>query len=264
MTAGQQSHAGTGARVPALPAPLIGRDAEIAAVCDLLRGGSARLVTLTGPGGVGKTSLALAVAATLAEERAFPDGSTFVDLAPLRDPALVAPAIAAALQLHANGDGTTLDRLRAALVAQRRLLLLDNCEQVAAVAPELAALLAHCPHLTILATSREALRVRWEQRFDVSPLALPAPAASLTPEEDRASPAVALFAARVGAVRPDFALTPANAEAVTAFCRRLDGMPLAIELAAADGATLAPEALLARLDQRLDLLADGPRDLPER
>ncbi len=260
----REQGAGVGT-LPSLPAPLIGRDSEIAAVAALLTTTPpVRLLTLTGPGGVGKTSLALAAGAALVARNAFPAGATFVDLAPLRDAALVIPAIARALDLRDSGDHAPLDHLCAHLGQQSRLLILDNCEQVAAAATDLATLLSHCPGLAILATSRAPLRVRWEQQFVVSPLPLPDLTHALTPVAASAVPAVALFVARTIAAQPHFALTDANVRAVAEICVRLDGLPLALELAAARGHALSPAALLARLEHRLTLLTAGPRDLPER
>ncbi|MFN8514149.1 MAG: hypothetical protein U0232_06045 [Thermomicrobiales bacterium] len=270
--------AGRASGLPLLPAPLIGRDTALATLLALFTAQhpspsalstqhsalSTRLITLTGPGGVGKTSLALAAGAELARTPLFPDGATFVDLAPLRNPALVVAAIARALDLRDPGDRPALDHLRDHLAPQRRLLLLDNCEQVAAAAPDIAHLLAHCPGVAILATSRAPLHIRWERLFDVPPLATPDLAHPLTPATALASPAVALFAARVGAIQPQFAVTERNARAVAEICVRLDGLPLAIELAAARGTLLSPEVLLTRLGRSLTLLTDGPRDLPER
>jgi predicted ATPase/transcriptional regulator with XRE-family HTH domain len=248
-----------------LPVPLtrlIGREPDVRALQTRLQASHSRLVTVTGSGGVGKTRLAIAAAADLHE--AFPDGIVFVDLSPLTDPALVISAIATALGVRDDTGQPLLAALVDVLAPRRLLLLLDNCEQVVAAAPEVAALLAGCPLLTVLATSREALRVHGEHVVPLEPLQLPA-AGLLPPVDELAqTPAVALFVERAQAVRPDFALSSANAAAVTAICRRLDGLPLAIELAAARVRLLPPEALLARLDRRLPLLSSGPRDRPAR
>jgi predicted ATPase/DNA-binding CsgD family transcriptional regulator len=218
------------------------------------------LVTLTGPGGVGKTRLALALAhaATAAGERV-----AFVGLAALSDPDLVIPTIAHALEIAEAGSVPVAERLVAALRHQPALLVLDNLEQVSDAGPQLAALLTACPLLTLLVTSRWPLRVSGEHEFLVSPLALPDRTAD-SPAAIGDSDAVQLFVERAQAVRPEFALTDENAAAVAAICARLDGLPLAIELAAARIRLLPPHGLLARLDHRLTLLTDGARDLPAR
>jgi predicted ATPase/DNA-binding XRE family transcriptional regulator len=248
-----------------LPRPatrLVGRDRELAQLRDLLIGGEARLVTLTGPGGVGKTRLALAAAEELAAR--FGDGATFVSLAPIRDAALVVPTIAAALGLRESGGRPIEERLPEFLGAAELLLVLDNFEQVVAAAPDVARLLAAAPGVTALVTSRVVLRLSGEQEFPVAPFAAPDPELGSNLPALLANEAVTLFVLRSRSVKPDFALTEANAAAVAAVCARLDGLPLAIELAAARSKVLQPEGLLARLDRRLHVLTGGARDQPVR
>ena len=228
----------------------------------LYRDGDARLVSLTGPGGTGKTRLALDIASELID--AFPDGVFFVDLAAVRDPALVLASIASVLNVRQVSPGTLRETLTAYLVPKRMLLVLDNCEQVITAASDVAALLAACPQLAILVTSREPLRIGAEREFPVLPLGLPQAAHAPALEDLAQIPAVALFVSRATSIDPTFALTAKNAAAVAEICRRLDGLPLAIELAAARIRLLPPPALLARLEQRLPLLTGGARDLPAR
>jgi predicted ATPase/predicted negative regulator of RcsB-dependent stress response len=250
------------AELPTVLTALIGREHELATVVDLLRG-DARLVTLTGPGGIGKSRLAIESASQLRDR--FTGGIAFIDLAPVSDPLLVPRAIADAIGVRDLGGGGLDDKLRLALRDRRLLLLLDNFEQVVDAAPAMRALLADVPTVSALVTSRILLRVSGEHGVEVGPLPLPDPErAAAAVDEAARNPAVALFVERVRAATPDFELTADNADDVARICVALDGVPLAIELAAARARVLAPAALLDRLDRRLPLLAGGARDLPER
>ena len=240
----------------------VGREREVAAVAERLRDPAVRLLTLTGPGGTGKTRLA--VEAVAAAGRPVADAAVFVDLSPLRDPALVVPAIARTVGVRDLGNRPVAESLQLYLRDKRLLLLLDNFEHLLPAAPAVCDLLATCPGLKVLVTSRAALRVRGEHAYPVPPLALPGPDDRPVAHLTGAAPAVALFVQRAAAVRPEFRLSDDNAGAVAEICRRLDGLPLAIELAAARVQLLAPRALLARLERRLPLLTAGARDLPER
>ena len=246
--------------LPAPPTPLVGREREVASLVDLLRQDEVRLLTLTGPGGVGKTRLALQVATNLVD--AFSDGIWFVDLAPFTDPDLVVSAIAQAFPFRETGTEPLLAQLAVFLRDKRLLLVLDNFEQVVDAAPLVADLLAVCPGLKVLVTSRAGSGSPGEREHVVPPLGLAEQVEHSSVDEVAESEAVQLFVTRAQAVKEDFALTPENAAAVAAICRRLDGLPLAIELAAARVKVLPPSALLARLDQRLPLLTGGARDLP--
>lgn len=234
--------------LPALRTALIGRRQAVDDVCRLLRRDDVPLVTLTGSGGVGKTRLALQAAADLAHEYA--NGARLVELAPLRQPSLVLPSIARAYGLDDRGDRLPLDLLIGHLSPKRTLLVLDNFEHLLDAAPAIADLLRACPGLTVLATSRAVLRLSGEHEVLVHPLPR--------------SEAVQLFVARARAADAGFALTATSAPVVTAICDQLDGLPLALELAAARVRTLPLAALLARLDVSLTMLTGGARDQPDR
>ncbi|HCP75911.1 MAG TPA: hypothetical protein DIU08_14895 [Ktedonobacter sp.] len=242
--------------------PLIGREREVAVVCALLARPNVRLLVLTGPGGVGKTRLSLQIATDLVDT--FPDGVHVIPLAPISNADLVLPTIARVLGLGERADLPVIERLQDYLQDRRLLLLLDNFEQVITAAPLLAELLQTCPYLKVLVTSRETLRIRGAYEFPVPPLALPD--LEHLPDIETLShyASLALFTQLALAIKPDFALTQASARAIAEICIRLDGLPLAIELAAVRIKLLPPEALLARLGHRLQVLSSGDRDLPLR
>jgi predicted ATPase/DNA-binding SARP family transcriptional activator len=242
--------------------PLIGREREVDAVSTLLGRTDVRLVTLSGPGGVGKTRLGLQVGAAVRD--LFADGIFFVPLAPISDPDLVVAAITQTLDVKEMGGQLLIECLTVALRDKQLLLILDNFEHLGDAAPRIAELLAAVPGIKALVTSRVVLRLSGEHEFPVSPLTLPDLVVLPSVETLGRIPAVALFVERARAVKPDFVLTTANARAVAEICARVDGLPLAIELAAARVKLFSPQALLARLGSRLKTLTSGARDLPAR
>ncbi len=250
------------ALLPVLRGHLIDREREVALVRELLLRGDVGLVTLTGPGGVGKTRVAVQVATEIASQ--FADGAAFVSLASLNTPELVVQTVAQALQV-AEAPGQSIGERLLGYLRQRQLLLvLDNGEQLVSAAPLATQALEGAPRLKLLVTSREPLQLRTERVVPIQPLALPDPRHLPELETLAQVPSVALFLERARAVNPDFALTAENAATIVEICRRLDGLPLALELAAARLSLLTPQALLARMERRLPLLTRGARDLPQR
>ena len=248
--------------LPVMTTALVGRTTEVADARALLRRPGVRLVTFTGPGGTGKTRLSVQVASELLHE--FDGNVCFVALAAINDPAFVVHAIAQALGVKETDTSPLLERLKQVLAPKRLLLVLDNFEQVADAAPLITLLLNAAPLLTILVTSRTLLRISGEHEYAVLPLALPQTKRSLSLSEVAEYPAVQLFVQRATIADPYFQLTPTNASTIIEICRQLDGLPLALELAAGWIKLLSPPALLARLRRRLPLLTGGPRDLPAR
>ncbi len=247
--------------LPLQPTSLVGREPEVAEISALLKQPEMRQLTLLGPGGIGKTRLAIAVATQMRDF--FAGGTCFVGLAALSDPQLVVPTIARELGLKESGNRPLLEQVQVFIGEHQFLLVLDNFEQIVDAAEVLEELLAACPGLSILVTSRAVLHVSTEQVVPVTPLSLPSLSTSLN-EDIAESAAVTLFVQRARTILPSFHVTPTNARAIAEVCVRLDGLPLAIELAAARVKLLPPQALLARLSQRLHLLTGGPRSLPVR
>ena len=257
----QAREGGAAVKLPPAPAtPLLGREEALDDAAERLRGG-ARVLSVTGYGGTGKTRFSIELFRRLVPE--YQGGAVFVSLASVTAPAEVMPTVAVALDIAEAQGRSALEALSTVIGDRRVLLLLDNLEQVLEAATDIAELVARCPALQIIATSRAPLKISAEHEFALPPLALPG-SETRSPEELAESPSVALLVQRAEKVKPGFALTPANAPAIVGICRRLDGLPLALELAAARLRILEPSALLQRLDQALDLLTSGDRDLPLR
>jgi predicted ATPase/class 3 adenylate cyclase len=250
----------TPTNLPVQRTSFVGREREVARVKELLRGPG--LLTLTGPGGSGKTRLAIQAARTLLDD--YPDGVFLTELGPITDPLLVPATIANAVGIKTEGVRPVMDTLTEQLRDREMLIVLDNFERVLPSAPAVGELLDAGPRLRMLATSREPLHVAGEKELAVPPLALPDPDAAASPDDLLRTEAVGLFVQRATAVDPEFHLTDENAEAVADLCRRLDGLPLAIELAASRVKLLSPQAILERLEHRLELLTGGPVDVPAR
>jgi predicted ATPase len=261
-SAGKKAPAASLKALPTQLPPLVGREAEVAALEQLLRQEDVRLVTLTGPGGIGKTRLGLEVASRLLPE--FEEGVLFTPLESISDPALVTSEIAQSLGLGEAAGKPFKESLKEYLKEKHVLLLLDNFEQVIPAAPLLSELCAACLSAKALVTSRALLHLSGEHEFPLSPMPVPDPGRLPQPDALLQNPAVALFVQRAQAAKPGFRLTPENAGAVVNICRRLDGLPLAIELAAARVKLLSPESMLARLESSLKLLTGGAKDLPAR
>lgn len=255
-------HETSRSRLPQPMTTFVGREHEIASVAALLSQPDVRLLTLTGTGGIGKTRLAIQVAEKLLDR--FPDGISFISLASISDPNLVIPTIARGLDVAEQVGQPVLERLIASLRDLHMLLVIDNFEHVVEAAAEIFQLLISCPTLRVLVTSREPLHLSGEHEYPVPPLDIHEAGARSMGAQLPHGDAIQLFVERARLVAPGFSLTPVNASVIADVCRRLDGLPLALELAAARTKVLSPDDLLARLDQPLALLTGGPRDAPAR